>query len=150
MKKIKPARLQCARCGWGWLPRREDVRLCPRCKSVRWDSPQPVSRRARAADRSRFRRIADALRARFGERLRRILFFGSRVRGDACPESDFDCLLVFDRVRSSDQELLDRLASEWLMEDGFVFAWVAVSETDVGRLRYEPFFRNAEREGLVA
>lgn len=33
-------KLTCRRCGHSWVPRREDVRMCPKCGSVRWDEPR--------------------------------------------------------------------------------------------------------------
>lgn len=36
MKIIMP-KLECKRCGYSWMPRKEDVRICPRCKSARFD-----------------------------------------------------------------------------------------------------------------
>lgn len=96
------------------------------------------------------RQLADALRARYGRRLRQIVFFGSRARGDATPESDYDGLLVFDEVTAAVKSDLDRLAAQWLLERGIVVAWVAISEADLDRLRYEPFLRNARREGIAA
>jgi predicted nucleotidyltransferase len=42
--------------------------------------------------------VADRLRERivqaFGARVRRVILFGSRVRGDALPDSDYDVLVV--------------------------------------------------------
>jgi predicted Zn-ribbon and HTH transcriptional regulator len=35
--KIKLKTLKCLRCGYEWTPRREDVRQCPKCKSVYWN-----------------------------------------------------------------------------------------------------------------
>ena len=29
--------VKCLRCGYGWVPRKPDVRICPRCKSAWWD-----------------------------------------------------------------------------------------------------------------
>ena len=29
--------LKCKRCGYEWNPRKQDVRLCPKCKSIYWD-----------------------------------------------------------------------------------------------------------------
>lgn len=97
-----------------------------------------------------FDQLAGLLRARYRNRIRQILFFGSRVRGDYSPESDYDCLIVFQSVTPSLKQDLHRLASEWLLELGIVFSWVAVSETDLEVLRFEPFLQNARREGVAA
>ena len=35
--KIRIRKLECRKCGHKWTPRRDDVRQCPKCKSVRWD-----------------------------------------------------------------------------------------------------------------
>ena len=38
--------------------------------------------------------LKDLVRRADGERVRRIMLFGSRARGDACADSDFDLLVV--------------------------------------------------------
>jgi Zn finger protein HypA/HybF involved in hydrogenase expression len=35
--KIKLPILECKRCGKKWIPKKEDVRQCPKCKSAYWD-----------------------------------------------------------------------------------------------------------------
>jgi len=35
--KIKLQKLKCKRCGYSWIPRKDEVRLCPRCRSPYWD-----------------------------------------------------------------------------------------------------------------
>jgi Nucleotidyltransferase domain len=46
--------------------------------------------------------VAERLRERilqaFGERVRKIILFGSRARGDALPDSDYDVLVVLDSL----------------------------------------------------
>lgn len=95
------------------------------------------------------RSLAQMLRARYGSQLHQIIFFGSRARGDAVKESDYDCLLVFDHVDLLLKQNLDQLAAEWLLDKGIIFSWIAVSRTDLERLRYEPFLQNARREGIA-
>lgn len=33
--------LKCRRCGYEWYPRKEEVRICPNCKSAYFDTPKP-------------------------------------------------------------------------------------------------------------
>lgn len=99
---------------------------------------------------AKLKQLAKELRDRYGTRLRQVLFFGSRARGDASEESDYDCLLVFDAIPPEIKADLDRLAAQWLWDRCLVFSWVAITEEDRQRLRYEPFLQNARREGIAA
>lgn len=40
MKVFIPDKIHCERCGWSWIPRQAEVRLCPRCKSAYFDTPR--------------------------------------------------------------------------------------------------------------
>ena len=31
--EIKLKKLECKRCGHRWIPRKEEIRICPKCKS---------------------------------------------------------------------------------------------------------------------
>ena len=35
--KIKIKKMNCLRCGHNWIPRKEDVRMCPKCKTPYFD-----------------------------------------------------------------------------------------------------------------
>jgi uncharacterized OB-fold protein len=35
--KAKICKLKCKKCGHEWVPRQSDVRLCPKCKTYKWD-----------------------------------------------------------------------------------------------------------------
>ncbi len=35
--KVNIARIDCKRCEHKWIPRKRDVRICPKCKSHLWD-----------------------------------------------------------------------------------------------------------------
>ena len=36
--KIKINKIECKRCGHTWYPRKVDVRICPQCKSIYFDT----------------------------------------------------------------------------------------------------------------
>lgn len=40
MKRIKIEVLKCERCNHEWIPKKEEVRRCAKCKSPYWDIPK--------------------------------------------------------------------------------------------------------------
>ncbi|KKM99212.1 hypothetical protein LCGC14_1150050 [marine sediment metagenome] len=40
MKIELPEPLTCLRCDYEWTPRIEEVTICPKCKSAKWDVPK--------------------------------------------------------------------------------------------------------------
>jgi len=40
--KLKLEKLRCKKCGHTWIPRKEDVRYCPKCKTAYWDVEKGV------------------------------------------------------------------------------------------------------------
>ena len=45
MADITVAGHKCERCGHEWVPRPGDTpRICPKCKSARWDTPRKVKK----------------------------------------------------------------------------------------------------------
>ena len=62
--------------------------------------------------------FAERVTRRFGDWITRIVFFGSRARGCAKPNSDYDLLLV---VRNRGPDLIDQLydeALDFLLQSG--------------------------------
>ncbi len=37
---VMTKRLHCQRCPHSWIPRKAEVRICPKCKSAYWDRPK--------------------------------------------------------------------------------------------------------------
>lgn len=42
--QIQLVTLKCERCGHKWHPVKSDVRICPKCKSARWDQKKELKR----------------------------------------------------------------------------------------------------------
>jgi len=74
--------------------------------------------------------VAADLRRLYGDRLRRVLLFGSWARGDAHPESDIDLLVVLDQVASPWEELrrMDAILDRHSVENETVVTAMPVAE----------------------
>lgn len=95
--KVQTPVLTCKRCGHEWIPRSPDVRICPSCKSARWDQSRVPGKSLLDLLRSRRRDIL-AVCARHGAGNVRI--FGSVARGRETRESDVDLLVDFSPGRN--------------------------------------------------
>ena len=79
------------------------------------------------------REVADDLRRLYGDRLRRVLLFGSWARGDAHPESDIDLLVVLDHVGSPWDELerMGEILDRHSVQNETVVSAIPVAEEDL-------------------
>jgi uncharacterized protein len=91
----------------------------------------------------------DAVVEKLGAHLRQVLLFGSRARGDATAESDYDLLVVVDEVDSIVTDGIDAIAGQALLEHGAVLSAFPVTEADRARRKYSPLLINVAREGLA-
>ena len=100
-----------------------------------------------------YRRIAEDfarhLKAKYGERIERIILFGSVARGDHREDSDVD-LLVLTGDTSWDFRLqLASEAVEVLLREGLYISAKPMDPNDFERTEETLFGRNIRREGLV-
>ena len=89
------------------------------------------------------------LRDRLGDHLKRVVLFGSRARGDAVPESDYDCLAVLDVVSPDITDAIDEIAGDFLYKHSIVFSVIPVSEERHAHQIHNPFFMNIRKEGIL-
>jgi predicted nucleotidyltransferase len=94
------------------------------------------------------RAIAVELGALYGERLRKVVLFGSWARGDAHPESDIDLLVVLDRVDSVWEELrrMDDVLWRHSFENETVVTALPVTEAEAEHPQ-RPVLIRAQAEG---
>ena len=103
---------------------------------------------------ARLRGILTDLRQRFeslyGDRLVRMVLFGSQARGEADPEADIDVLVVLSGPLDTEEEIrrTSGVVSELCLARGLVVACVFMDERRFAH-RQGPFLRNVRREGVA-
>lgn len=95
------------------------------------------------------RYFKDALARALGAHLKQVLLFGSRARGDATAESDYDLLVVVDKVDSNVVRDIDDIAGKALLNHGAVVSAFPIAEEERTRRRYSPLLINVAREGVA-
>jgi uncharacterized protein len=81
--------------------------------------------------------------------IKQLILFGSRARGDEKPYSDYDILVVADRVEPSLRKTLYSAVVDILSSSGDVISLKIFPEAEFKRLTAipTPFMRNVLREG---
>ena|SRR2546422_11529368 len=84
-----------------------------------------------------------------GDRLDRVVLFGSRSRGDAEPDSDFDLLVTVQSLQETDRKRVFEVAADLSLEYGTVLAVLVVPTNDFTEDRYFYLYENIQKEGQV-
>jgi len=84
-----------------------------------------------------------------GDQARQIILFGSRSRGDAEADSDYDVLLLVDKRTREMENQVDDIAYEMLDKYGAVVIIFVFEMETFERETQEPLFCNIRREGVV-
>lgn len=94
--------------------------------------------------------VAVDLKSVYGDRLKKVVLYGSWVRGDAHPESDVDIMVVLDRVDSwaEERDRMDDVLWKHSLENSTVVSTLIVSEEDYAR-QNEPVLIRAAAEGIA-
>jgi len=101
-------------------------------------------------ERSAVQTFIARLHAQFGERIARMVLFGSKARGDSGPDSDIDILIVADSVDRQVEAQISHLASEVDLEyDVLLNTHLLTRERweDYTR-RQAAFWLNVQRDGI--
>jgi predicted nucleotidyltransferase len=94
--------------------------------------------------------VAADLKNLYGQRVRKVVLFGSWARGDAHPESDIDLLVVLDRIESwiEERDRMDDVLWRHSVENSTLVSALIVSEDDY-ELQREPVLVRAAMEGIA-
>lgn len=95
---------------------------------------------------TRFKAEADKI---LGNRLDQIVLFGSRSRGDAEPDSDFDLLVTVRGLQRMDKKKLFDVAADLSLEHGTVLTVLVLATEEFTEDHYFYLYDNIQREGQV-
>ncbi len=103
-----------------------------------------------AEDRKALSVFTKNLRDDLGGRVRRIVLYGSKARGEGFPDSDIDVLVVVDRETAHAHDAISGAAYEAAVHSQSFVAPYTVTEAYWRKLlRRQTFFsRNLERDGV--
>ncbi len=93
--------------------------------------------------------IKERLYTVLGENARQIILFGSRARGDAERDSDYDILLLVDKRSRLLEDKVDGIAYEILERYGVVVTIFVDEVKAFQKDQSEPLFCNIRQEGTV-
>lgn len=93
--------------------------------------------------------IKEYLHRLHGNNILWIILFGSRSRGDAEKDSDYDILLIVKKYNKELENLTDEVAYEMLDRYGVIVSIFIVDIETFKRETYEPLFCNIRREGII-
>jgi len=93
--------------------------------------------------------FSECLRQNLGRQVKRIILFGSRARGEAVPDSDYDILILVDKYTREIREQIRGIAWQIGYDNDVVIVTIVCEEQEFERRVYEPLFMNIRREGII-
>ena len=103
----------------------------------------------KAEEKEFLKRFKSEVEKALGHRLDRIVLFGSRSRGDADPDSDFDLLVTVKSLQPTDRKIVLKIAADLSLDYSTVLAVLVVPTNDFREDRYFYLYENIQKEGQV-
>jgi predicted nucleotidyltransferase len=88
------------------------------------------------------------VRDTFKERVKRIILYGSRARGDADEESDYDFVVLLEPFYEEDKRTLSDLGWQVYYEHNVLLLAIAIENSEFTEDRFFYFYENVCKEGV--
>jgi len=99
--------------------------------------------------KNQIKKFIKQIKTQYGDNLVKVILYGSRARGDSDESSDYDLLLIFNKITPEIKSYINDLEGEFFCEYSIIISAHCFSEDDIDRYKYEPFLMNAQKEGIV-
>lgn len=119
-------------------------------RSPRETAPEPLPSHISSTLRQALREAKERLQATYGDRLRRVVLYGSQARGDATEESDVDLLVVLQGPIENQYQEIKRAGAFWgdfISRHGLYFSVKPYTLEDYQDTR-RPFMRSVHEDGI--
>ncbi len=90
-----------------------------------------------------------SLKERFGQRLIKVILYGSRARRDFHKTADYDLIIILDKITKNTYDILDEISGEFLYKYGLVFSALVFTDEEYKKQTYNPLFMNIKKEGIT-
>ncbi len=94
------------------------------------------------------REFANNVRKKLGNHVKEVILFGSRARGDFTEGSDYDFLIVVDKKRMADENMLLDIGVEFLDKHEALVAEILCDEEEWEKKKHFPIGLNILKEGV--
>ena len=94
------------------------------------------------------REFANNVRNKLGNHVKEVILFGSHARGDFTEGSDYDFLIVVDKRRETDENILLDIGVEFLDEYEALIAEIVCDEKEWEKKKHFPIGLNILKEGV--
>ncbi len=92
--------------------------------------------------------FAERVRNRLKNHLKKIILFGSRARGNFYEGSDYDFLIIVDKRKKTDEEMLLDIGVDFLNKYDVLIADIVCDEKEWERKKRFPIGLNILKEGV--
>lgn len=94
--------------------------------------------------------FVEEMKEKHGDKVRKIILYGSYARGEASEESDLDVLIIWDGKPVNGRKYASGLAAEVMVDYGLLISPKVISQKKYEDMKKSgfPFVENIKREGI--